>query len=46
VDATNVTKTPSFGFPTATFTSGTFGRIFNSLTSSARQVQLGVKYYF
>lgn len=46
VDATNVTNTPSFGFPTLTANSPTFGRIFNSLDSAARQVQLGVKYYF
>ena len=46
VDATNVLNRPSFGFPTATMTSATFGRIFNTVASSARQVQLGVKYFF
>jgi hypothetical protein len=46
VDATNVLNKPSFGFPTLTMTSATFGRIFNSVASSARQVQLGIKYYF
>jgi hypothetical protein len=46
IDATNVLNKPSFGFPTSTLTSGTFGRIFSSVASSARQVQLGVKYSF
>jgi len=46
VDSTNVRNHPSFGFPTATMTSPTFGRIFNSVASGARQVQLGVKYLF
>lgn len=46
MDATNVTNTPTFGFPTATITSATFGRIFDSVTSFSRKIQLGVKYYF
>jgi hypothetical protein len=46
VDATNVTNTPSFGFPTATITSTTFGRIRDTVASSSRKVQLGVKYNF
>jgi hypothetical protein len=48
VDATNVLNRPSFGIPTAAAvtTNSTFGRIFNSVSSSARQVQLGVKYFF
>ncbi|MDX2269190.1 MAG: carboxypeptidase regulatory-like domain-containing protein [Bryobacter sp.] len=45
-DAINVTNTPSFGFPTANLSSATFGRIFNSLTSGSRKVQLGAKIYF
>jgi hypothetical protein len=45
-DGTNVTNTPSFGLPTATITSTIFGRIRDSVTSTARQVMLGVKYYF
>lgn len=45
-DATNLTNTPTFGFPTATITSTTFGRIFNSVTSFSRKMQLGVKYTF
>ena len=46
IDATNVLNKASFGFPTLTMTSQTFGRIFNSVASGARQVQLGIKYYF
>ena len=46
LDATNVLNKPSFGFPTNTLTTATFGRIFNSVASSARQVQLGIKYAF
>ena len=46
VDATNVTNTASFGFPTATITSTTFGRIYNSVVSSSRKIQLGLKYTF
>jgi len=46
LDATNVLNRASFGFPTLTMTSATFGRIFNQVASSARQVQLGVKYQF
>lgn len=45
-DSTNVLNHPVFGFPTLTTTSTTFGRIRNTLTSGARQVMLGVKYYF
>ena len=45
-DATNLTNTPSFGFPTATFTSSTFGRIYNSVVSGSRKIQLGLKYTF
>ena len=46
LDATNVLNQPSFGLPTLTMTSATFGRIFNSIASSSRQVQLGVKWLF
>lgn len=46
LEATNVTNSPSFGFPTATLTSSTFGRIRDSVTSTARQVQMALKYYF
>ncbi|MBE3087534.1 MAG: hypothetical protein IMZ71_00155, partial [Chloroflexi bacterium] len=46
MDATNFLNQPSFGFPTATLTSTTFGRIYNSVVSGSRKIQLGVKYYF
>ena len=45
-DATNLTNTPTFGFPTAVYTSSTFGRIYNSVSSTSRKIQLGVKYTF
>jgi hypothetical protein len=45
-DGTNVLNHASFGFPTATLTSTTFGRIRNTVVSTARQIMLGVKYYF
>jgi carboxypeptidase family protein/TonB-dependent receptor-like protein len=46
VDATNLTNTPTFGFPTATVTSTTFGRIRNTVISGSRKAQIGVKYSF
>jgi hypothetical protein len=45
-DATNLTNSPTFGFPTATVTSATFGRVRDNVISSARRIQLGVKYTF
>ncbi len=45
-DITNLTNTPSFGFPTATITSTTFGRIYNTVNSFSRKVQFGLKYTF
>jgi hypothetical protein len=45
-DATNLTNTPTFGFPTATVTSSTFGRIRNTVISGSRKIQLGVKLDF
>ena len=45
-DSTNVLNHPIFDFPTLTVTSNTFGRIRNSLASSARQIMLGVRYSF
>lgn len=46
LEATNVLNVPSFGLPTTNITFGTFGRIRNSVVSDARQVQMGLKYYF
>jgi hypothetical protein len=45
-DATNLTNTATFNFPTAVLTSNTFGRIGRDVISSSRKVQLGVKYTF
>ena len=45
-DATNVLNNPTFGFPTATQNSTTFGRIRNTVISGSRKIMLGVKYYF
>ena len=45
-DITNLTNTPSFGFPTATYTSTLFGRIRDGVSSGSRKIMLGVKYYF
>jgi hypothetical protein len=45
-DALNLTNTPSFGLPTATTTSATFGRIYNSVSSFSRKIVLGFKYSF
>jgi len=42
----NVTNSPSFAFPTAVFTSSTFGRIRDSVVSSSRHIQLAVKLNF
>jgi hypothetical protein len=46
LDAKNVTNNPSFDFPTATFTSTIFGRIRDSVTSSARRMQVSLKLNF
>ncbi|MCX6608176.1 MAG: hypothetical protein NTV52_31940, partial [Acidobacteria bacterium] len=45
-DATNLTNTPTFGFPTATANAATFGRIRNSVSSSSRKIQLGLRFSF
>ena len=45
-DGTNITNTPSFGFPTATANSTAFGRIQASVSSGSRKIQLGVKFNF
>ncbi|MBA2705016.1 MAG: carboxypeptidase regulatory-like domain-containing protein [Blastocatellia bacterium] len=42
----NVTNSPSFAFPTATFTSSTFGRIRDGVVSSSRHIQLALKLNF
>ncbi len=45
-DMTNALNHPMFGFPTATLSSATFGRIRNTVVSSSRKIQLGAKISF
>ncbi len=45
-DMTNLTNTPTFGFPTATASSTLFGRIRDSVISGSRKIQLGAKIHF
>lgn len=45
-DASNLFNHPSFGFPTLTVTSTTFGQIRASTDSASRKIQLGAKFYF
>ena len=45
-DAINLTNTPSFGPPTLTYTSSTFGRIGGTVESGSRKIQLGLKLNF
>jgi hypothetical protein len=48
-DGTNVFNHATFAVPTnanLTTTTATFGQILNSVSSTARQIMLGVKYYF
>ncbi len=46
VDVRNLTNTPSFGLPTATFTSSSFGRIRDNVESFARRLQFSGKFNF
>ncbi len=52
LEATNVTNTPTFGFPESgtqspgVITNTAFGRIYDNVISAARRVQFGVKYAF
>jgi Carboxypeptidase regulatory-like domain len=46
VDAKNLTNSPSFGLPTATFDTPTFGRIRDGVTSSSRRIQISGKFNF
>ncbi len=45
-DAINMTNTPTFGAPTATLSSTTYGRIRDSVISGSRKIQLGAKLLF
>jgi hypothetical protein len=46
VEAKNLTNNASFGLPTATFNSTSFGRIRDSVTSFARRIQLVGRFNF
>jgi hypothetical protein len=46
MDMTNLTNTPTFGFPTTTFSAATFGRIRDGVISQSRKMQLGMKINF
>ncbi|MEO8650157.1 MAG: hypothetical protein ABI539_13410, partial [Acidobacteriota bacterium] len=46
VDAKNLTNNASFGIPTATQNSGTFGRIRTAVTSASRRIQISAKFNF
>ncbi len=45
-EATNLTNSVSFGYPTTSYTSSTFGRIKDDVVSASRKIQLGLKYNF
>ncbi|MCU1330303.1 MAG: hypothetical protein JWN34_5673, partial [Bryobacterales bacterium] len=45
-DATNISNSVMFGAPTTDITSGTFGRIRNTITSGSRKIQIGAKIRF
>ncbi len=46
IDATNLTNTPSLGFPAATLGGSTFGQIRDSVTNAARRMQFSGKFSF
>ncbi|MFV0388675.1 MAG: TonB-dependent receptor domain-containing protein [Pyrinomonadaceae bacterium] len=46
LDAQNVTNSTSYGFPTTTYTSSTFGRIRTSINSGPRRMQLSARFSF
>ena len=45
-EATNLTNSVSFGYPTTSIASSTFGRIKDDTVSSSRKIQLALKYDF
>jgi len=45
-DAYNLTNSVSFGYPTTSVASSTFGRIKDDVVSGSRKIQMGLKYYF
>jgi hypothetical protein len=45
-EATNLTNTVQFGYPTTSVSSSTFGRIKDDVINGSRKIQLGMKYHF
>ncbi|HTS61720.1 MAG TPA: carboxypeptidase regulatory-like domain-containing protein [Candidatus Acidoferrales bacterium] len=45
-EAYNLTNSVSFGYPTTSIASSTFGRIKDNVVSGSRKIQLGLKYSF
>lgn len=45
-EATNLTNTVQFGYPTTSLSSSTFGRIKDDVVNGSRKIQLGLKYSF
>jgi hypothetical protein len=46
VEATNLTNSVSFGYPTTSLASSTFGRIKDDVVSGSRKIQMALKYNF
>ena len=45
-EATNLTNTVQFGYPTTSVSSSTFGRIKDSTINASRKIQMGLKFSF
>jgi hypothetical protein len=45
-EATNLTNSVSFGYPTTSLASSTFGRIKDTVDSASRKIQMALKYNF
>jgi hypothetical protein len=45
-EATNFTNSVSFGYPTTSIASSTFGRIKDTTVSGSRKIQMAMKYTF
>jgi hypothetical protein len=45
-EATNLTNSVSFAYPTTSISSSTFGRIKDSTVSGSRKIQMALKYSF
>ena len=45
-EATNLTNSVSFGYPTTSLASSTFGRIKDDVVTGSRKIQMALKYNF